>query len=170
MQHEQSNRNCVAYYRRPVMLAAFDLTIRVTLSSRCALTVMADTHESLKWGETWQEVQPPPPPPSLPPCAPLLHSLSLTVSPLFSLSLSISHLISFHLLTRCEESPEMVAMERWELALLLLHAFPLSPSLSDAVPAFPPSSFPASTLSPTSTHRFLRQDRGMRLVGCKQRV
>lgn len=48
MQHEQSNRNCVAYYRRPVMLAAFDLTIRVTLSSRCALTVMADTHESLK--------------------------------------------------------------------------------------------------------------------------
>lgn len=108
MQHEQSNRNCVAYYRRPVMLAAFDLTIRVTLSSRCALTVMADTHESLKWGETWQEVQPPPPPPSLPPCAPLLHSLSLTVSPLFSPSLSPFR-IWFHFIC----SPAVKKAQRW---------------------------------------------------------
>ncbi len=70
-------------------------------------------------------------------CTPLLHSLSLTVSPLSPFR------IWFHFMC----SPAVKKAQRWwpwrDESLAFLHAFPLLRR-----PRFPPSSFSASTLSP----------------------
>lgn len=80
---------------------------------------MADMQESLKWGGgTWQEVHSPLPLPIL--CsAPLLH-LSLSLPSLF-----ISHLISFHLFTRCEKKPSDGGWRRDESSFCFSSIFSL---------------------------------------------